>query len=236
MLSETDMKRVLILVALLLAPGAFAHGANFTGGACKGVIHGVLIDAHGQPVGDMELTLYPLGVDLAYILPVTKSDGAGRYKFETVCPGTYTVYPTNEAAGYPYINPHVSAHLSGNNQVPGVFLSTEHSDAEFDVDLPPKPAFLIVHAINGETKAAIADESVRLTLPKEPKSHWVGSIGAKGGDSMFTIPIPSNTDILVRVLCDGYHEWQDGRSKGKIIHLAPGTRMTLEVQLRPRKG
>lgn len=230
------MKRALIFVALLFVPGSFARGANFTGGACKGVIHGVVLNQQGQPVSGIELTLYPLGIDFDYFLPKTRSDSAGQYKFDTVCHGTFTILPTDEDAGYPDINPYVSTHLSGNNQVPGVFLMTEHSDAEFEVDLPPKPAFLIVHDTNRDTRADITAESVRLTLPKEPKSQWVGGVGRKEGDAIFIIPIPSDKDIFVRVVCDGYHEWQDGRRRGRIIHLTPGSRITLEVQLQPRKA
>lgn len=230
------MKRALIFVVLMLGSCSFAGGANITGGSCTGVIHGVVLNHEGQPASGMELTLYPLGVDLGYVLPKTASDSAGQYKFETVCSGTFNVFPDDEDAGYPYINPYVSAHLSGNSQVPGVFLGTEHSDAEFDINLPPKPALLIVHAINRNTGAEISSETVRLTLPEEPKSHWIGPIGRRGGNPIITFPIPSDTDILVRVVCDGYREWQGGRRRGRIIHLSPGSRITLEVQLQPRKG
>jgi hypothetical protein len=220
------------ILLFLLAP--FAKG-NFTGPGCYGLIHGAVVDPQRRSVSGLEVTLYPLGVDFDYLLPTTRTDNAGRYKFEQVCSGMYTVYPTDKAAGYPDVNPNVESRLPGIEPVPGVVLTDQHLDGQFDIDLPPKPAILIVHAVNEDTGFDITEETVRITVPKERKSNWVGAIGSKTANPIFTIALPSDTDLLVRVVCDGYYEWQDGRGRGRIIHLEPGSEITLEVRLKPIK-
>jgi Carboxypeptidase regulatory-like domain len=220
------------ILLFLLAP--FAKG-NFTGPGCYGLIHGVVVDPQQRPASGLKVTLSPLGFDFDYVLPTTRTDSAGRYKFEQVCSGTYTVYPTDKAAGYPDVNPYVDSHLRGIEPVPGVVLTDEHLDGQFDIDLPPKPAILIVHAVNEDTGLEITEESVRITVPKKPKSNWVGAIGSKTTNPIVTIALPSDTELLVRVLCDGYHEWQDGRRRGRIVQLEPDSETTLEVRLKPIK-
>lgn len=93
------MKAEVIFVGLLLM--AVAPAQQNDAPQPKGVIYGVAIDQAGRPAKRMGLTAEPLGVPLAALLPHTKTNDAGEYRFENL-PwwGRYTVYADDEDAGY----------------------------------------------------------------------------------------------------------------------------------------
>ena len=71
------MKPVLAIAPLLFGISALAqHSVHDT--QCIGVIHGVAIGRDGQPVKGLKVILYPLGVDLAMVLPRTETDQRGE--------------------------------------------------------------------------------------------------------------------------------------------------------------
>jgi hypothetical protein len=67
----------------------------------KRVIYGIAIGQDGQPAKRIGLTAEPLGVGLGAMLPHTRTNDAGEYRFENV-PwwGRYTVYGDDENEGY----------------------------------------------------------------------------------------------------------------------------------------
>jgi hypothetical protein len=67
----------------------------------KGVIYGTVVDPDGQPAKDLGLTAHPLSVALGAILPYTKTDQNGKFRFVRI-PwwGRYTVFADDEEAGY----------------------------------------------------------------------------------------------------------------------------------------
>jgi hypothetical protein len=82
---------VLLLAALLWSVLALSESQNpFQRPECKGVIHGKVFEA-GEPKRNVKVVAWPLGIDLAVILPEAQTDQAGEYLFQNVCPGRYTV-------------------------------------------------------------------------------------------------------------------------------------------------
>ena len=47
------------------------------------------------------------------------------------------------------------------------------------------------------------------------------------------ILIPPDKSLLLHISSDGFHEWNESVGKGKLIHLASGARLKLDVQLEP---
>lgn len=45
--------------------------------------------------------------------------------------------------------------------------------------------------------------------------------------------VPSDTDVLLHVTSQGFHEWNQSVGKGKPMRLPPGERLTLDVELEP---
>lgn len=61
----------------------------------------MVTDHDGQPAKHIALVAEPVGVGLGAMLPHTRTDDEGKYRFEDV-PwwGTYTLYAQDEDAGY----------------------------------------------------------------------------------------------------------------------------------------
>jgi hypothetical protein len=222
--------------AYMLLLAAIPQHAMITGDDCTGAIHGIVRNQQGQPASGLQLTLYPLGVDFDYILPTTRTAADGSYQFEVVCPGTYTVVPSDEEAEYPYINPGIVQNLTDAVGIPSAALDAAHADAEFYIQLPPKPTVLIVHVQNSATKADIPAADVRIRLPGRMKSWSPEYFGRPETGPIFRITLPSDRDVLVRISAKGFHTGRiDGHGE-KLIHLSPGTEMKMDVELEPKKG
>src|SRR5215469_9944671 len=137
------MRKMLVLVGVLLlaTAGAQQHDEPLS----KGTIYGVVIGQDGRPAKKIVLTAFPLGVALGAVLPHTKTNDAGEYRFENI-PwwGRYTVYAEDEEAGYSSS----STGQTGYSQPPEVEIAPEHPEAEVRLYLPPQAGFLKVTLTN----------------------------------------------------------------------------------------
>jgi hypothetical protein len=160
------------------------------------------------------------------MLPRVTSNDKGEYRFESL-PwwGKYTVYGEDDDAGYSIFSngPAGGGHPSEVQITPG------HPEAEFKVYLPPKAGFLQIHLTNRRTKAAISGMQIDVKSMDKPESL----LFSMGCDSKHVVLIPPDKDVLLHVTAPGFREWKESVGKGKPIHLASGTRITLDVQLDP---
>jgi hypothetical protein len=141
----------------------------------NGVIYGFALAHDGQPAKGIRLTACPLGVAIQGMLPHTRTDNAGAYRFENL-PwwGRYTVYAEDEEAGYPFIT---------DRHPPEVEVTPEHREAKLDIYLPPKrrtyvspdgtfqfsyPTWLVLHADAEKFGGYLCHDSVVcLEYPRE---------------------------------------------------------------------
>jgi hypothetical protein len=86
---------------------------------CKGIVRGTVLGQDGRPVKGIGVVLDPLGVDLGVILPHTKTDQQGKYHFEQVCVGRFSVLVQDDEAGYPLSSSYWYQFLCGH-QAPEV--------------------------------------------------------------------------------------------------------------------
>ncbi len=193
--------------------------------SCSGVLHGVALDSQDQPVSGVRLELWPIGVDLAYILPTTKTTDAGEYSFGNVCPGRFIVVVDDERAGYP---PSFWNRLLGSGREGE--LTPEHSQVDLPVAVPPKAASMQLVARDKRTNVLINSLKVRIRTSHIKMDDWI-TLNYDSGRPLF---LPANTDLVYRVGAEGYHEWRRDRKSGKQVRLAPDDHVTLALTLRPR--
>lgn len=197
------------------------------------MIHGIVLDSSRQPVSNFQVELEPLGVDLSYMLPTAVTNAEGAYEFHSVCSGRYAVLPSDDRAGYPARS---FFYLEHGAREPQVVLSTKHQVATLEVDLAPSPGVLLIRVRDRETGSDIRNAEIRMHIPGKPKSVLIGTYGdPKAGDPTYRVLIPANQDVQVRVICDGYAEWRDGKNRRKAIRLSSGDQLKLDVELHSRK-
>lgn len=224
------MKRFLAIVPLLFAfPASGQHYPQEP--QCRGVIHGVVLGQNGQPVSDLNVILYPLGVDLGVLLPQMKTDQRGEYRFEHVCSGRYSVFIEDEKAGYPYSSPYLNRFLYGG-RIPEVKITDTSLDAQLPVNVPPKPAQLQVRLTNSKTKARIlrADIDLRVSRKRRLTTYCDESISC---DSKPFFLVPPDQDVLLHVTSNGFHEWKESAGRGKPIRVRSGEILTIDAALDP---
>ena len=76
------VKTALVFVGLFLLAAASAQQNDEP--HPKGVIYGIAIGQDGQPAKRIGLTAEPLGVPLGAVLPHTRTNDAGEYRFENI--------------------------------------------------------------------------------------------------------------------------------------------------------
>jgi hypothetical protein len=110
-----------------------------------------------------------------------------------------------------------------------VELTPEHPEAELQVLLPSKAGFIQVHLTNRETGAGISAMRVALMLQENPASP----VFTMSCYSNHVILVPPDKNLLLHVTSDGFREWNESTGKGKVVHLASGARLKMDVQLEP---
>ncbi|HEV2322516.1 MAG TPA: carboxypeptidase-like regulatory domain-containing protein [Terracidiphilus sp.] len=189
------------------------------------MIYGTATAQDGTPAKGLILNAEPLGVILATALPWTKTNGTGAFRFENLPLGRYTVFAQDKKQGYSFF----STGPSGPGHFQEVDLTSEHPEAEFNLRLPPKAGFLILHLRNQRTDAAISGVEVTVMSAENPSRP----IFSEGSSSTEPVLVPSDKNLLLHVESWGFHEWDQSVGKGKPIRIAPGDRLTLDVQLEP---
>jgi hypothetical protein len=192
----------------------------------KGVIYGIAIGQDGLPAKRIGLTATPLGVPLGAMLPHTRTNDAGEYRFEGI-PwwGRYTVYGDDENEGYSSF----STGPDGDSSSPEVQITPEHPEAEMRVVLPPRAGFIQVHLTNQKTGAAISGMRIAL-MPSESPTSPLFTMSCYSNK---VVLIPPNKELLLHISSDGFREWNESIGKGKPIRLASGARLKIDVQLEP---
>lgn len=220
--------KFLTFVCLLLVTPTVAQQQ----GAARpdGSIYGVAIASDGQPAKRVGLTAVPLGVGLGTVLrtvlPHTATDDRGEYRFVHL-PwwGRYTVYAEDEEAGYSSF----STGGYGQTQPPEIEITPARREAELRVNLPPKAAFLRVHLTNGRTGAPVSALKITVMHDTNPPSLAF----SMSCFSTMAVLLPPDRNLLIHVTSDEFHEWKESVGKGKVLHLASGSQLTLDVGLDP---
>jgi hypothetical protein len=210
------------VLAAVLGQGEAQQGEPAT----KGVIYGAVISQNGEPVRGLTLTALPWGVAVNGGLFRTKTNDAGNYRFRKLPRwGKYVVYADDEKAGYS----RSSTGPIGDSHVPEIEITAEHPEAEFNLSLPLKAAFVHIHLRNRITGSAIRQMTLWIS-PMEKPDKGLFRIDC---DSDHVVLIPPDQNLLLHVKSDGYREWDESIGTGKPINAPSGGVLTLNVQLDP---
>lgn len=199
---------------------------------CGGVIRGVVYDRSGHRMKGISVVAWPLGVLVEGILPSVATNEMGEYRFEHVCVGRYTVVVEDKKAGYPRTSPWMNEVLYGVRPA-GVKLTAKHPQVELPLYVPPQPGLTEVQVSNRETKAEVLKFSVKLTVSRQRRREAAFEFDPKVKDR--EIQVPPDQDVILHVTADGFREWHESARCGKLMHIASGTRVPLEVKLEPLK-
>lgn len=220
---------VVLGLVLITANSGFAQSA-IQGPRCSGIVHGIVSDMDGHAVKGIVVVAWPLGVSLATMLPTVKTDLAGEYRFENVCPGRYTVLPADASMGYPEdFSPYLFEFLYGH-RVTEAMLTSKNALAMLSIQLPPKPGRMHVHISDGTTNAEILEFTIELKVPGQqlsPAMKYVFSPEIKDRE----IEVPPNRDFILHVTAKGFHKWSDSIGSRKVVRVPSGTEATLDAQL-----
>jgi hypothetical protein len=190
----------------------------------KGLIYGIVIGQDGKPATGITLVACPDGA-LSTMLPSTRSNDAGEFRFENL-PwwGKYRVYPEDDDRGYSLFSSG-----PGRDEPSKVELTPQHQKAQMKVYLPPQAGFLHIHLSSRRTGNLIPGMAVSVRSMEHPDS-LLFTISCY---SNHVVLMPPDTDILLHVTSEGFHEWEESIGKGKPLRLASGADLTLNIQLEP---
>ena len=196
--------------------------------ACKGVVHGVVVGQDRKPWSGIGLILEPVG-DYDYVLPSTKTDQHGEYRFEQVCAGKWSVFVEDEKAGYPDAGRLENRFLYGHWS-PQVEITSKKLDAQLNVDVPPKPGELQLHVTSTRAKMTITNLEIKLTVTRR---RWMQSSCSQQQSYTcedYPVLVPPDQDVKLRVTSKGFRERKESKGRGKRIHLSAGQKMTINVE------
>ncbi len=218
------MKALLVCTAFTLL--TLSAAKQDSRARAHGAIHGTVIDHDGQFAKNIGLEACPLGVPLGAVLPRTRTNGKGEYRFGDI-PwwGMYTVYAEDEETGYS----NLSTGRAEPGRLPEVELSQDHPEANLDLRLPAPAGFLRIHLTNRKTGDEI--DGVQITVNSaEPTPSFLFSQSCY---SNRVILIPPDKDVLIHVTSSGFREWDQSIGRGMPMRIASRSHMRLEVQLEP---
>jgi hypothetical protein len=195
------------------------------------VIQGAVIDMDRQPAKDFTLAVWPLGLDHGSAIPIVKSNQAGEYRFERLCPGRYTVLPDYEKLGYPVVSPNAYQFLYGL-RVEEVKLTAENSLAELPVKPPPKPGRMHVHISDRATSAKILRFTIELKVPGRKRMGDILLL-FEPTTSDDAIVVPPDTEFTIHVTAKGFHKWSGNGGDRGVFLVASGSWATLNAELDP---
>ena len=97
------------------------------------------------------------------------------------------------------------------------------------MNLPPKAAFLRVHLANGRTGAPLSGMKITVMRDTNPPSlaFTMSCFSTK------TVLLPPDEGLLIHITSDGFREWKESVGKGKVLHLASNSHLTLNLELDP---
>jgi len=215
-------------LSLLLSATARVEGESpIQNSQCSGVIQGIVYQPSGQPLVDAIVVADPVGVDLGVLLPDTRTDQNGEYRFEHLCNGRYAVILDDPRTGYPTTSPYQNEFLSGMPMIT-VRLNWFHKRAELPVHLPPKPGRVLLHVHDAKTQSELERFNAILRVPGRPHFREESfSFDESPGDREFSVPPGQDVILLVKV--EGYKDVSNR------VHVDSGSRAIVDLDVEATK-
>jgi hypothetical protein len=218
-----------LLLALFLAP--VGTTASVQSPECRGVIEGLVSDSDGQPARGINVVAWPLGINLGVLLPNTRTDETGKYRFANLCPFRFTVLVDDDKNGYRITSPEVFEFLYGR-RVAKTKLSGKHISARLNVQLPPKPGTIRIHSTNHTNNDEVQEFAVRLVVPNQRHMPWVEFRFSRETANR-NVEVPPDKDFILWITADGFDKFRQNFDGREMVHVRAGEQVTLDAQLQP---
>src|SRR5690348_7051858 len=192
---------------------------------CNGILHGIVSDQQGRPAPGIKVDAWPLGVDLGMVLPEATTDEAGEYRFDHLCPGTYTVVPDDEFSPYQF-------EFLYARRLPEAKLTDKELGGEISVQLPPSPGKLDLQVGNRATNQRITTFTAEVRVPGQRHLPWI-KYDFDDRTSECEVAVPPDRNFVLHIRSDGFHTWTAKIAGQKLLRVTAGEKQTLGVQLIP---
>jgi hypothetical protein len=219
--------------AFVLAVAALASLGVVTTSSAEqqhGTISGTVLDRQGSVVAHATVTAdYVCVTPCVKAMPLdqTESDDQGRYQFERLEYGRYSVSAEKPEENYP---PLYYAFYSPEKQ-PEVDLSEINKEVTLDLVLSIKAGVLVGTVAESETGSPMdANVDFRSTTDSRRDVSASGWTNAK-----FRVLVPSDTPVLMKVSKPGYEDWFYTRN-GVIVPIQLGPDEILKLEIRLKKS
>lgn len=228
------MKILLAILPLILSNPAL--GQSFVSKdrrqetECRGSVHGTVFAQDGKPWGQINLVLEPVG-DYDCVLPRTKTDEHGQYRFSDVPCGGWSVFVQDKEAGFPHSGRLINWFLYGSRN-PQVRITNKSLGAQLDVTAPPRPGQLRLNLVNNKTQAKIMNMEVQLRVKRKRAVRFScddSATSCEANDFLF----PPDQDVRLHITSKGFREWKESAGRGKLIHVRTGDVLTIDAELEP---
>jgi hypothetical protein len=202
--------------------------------ADAGLIDGTVIYEDGRPVKGATVYAVPLGRAMAAIIPHADTDEAGFFaiRISRSWFGKFAVAAKKEDEDYP----DMSKQFYSDGKFETATLTSRLSTATVKIRLGPKAGVLRGTVTDAVTSAPLSP-CVEFRRASEPNNFLSGS-GLV--NPTYSLLVPSDTGILIRIWLDGYKSWYYpgtlDKSARKAVRLKPGEEETMDVLLQPDSG
>ena len=196
-------------------------------GKNDGVIEGVLVDEHGEPVAEASIIAYPVDRGFTHT-PGSGTDSKGAFSIKGLHWGKYAVAAKKESANYAST---YDSFDSGDTLPPVVEVSPSHPRVKVKLQFVGKAGVLVLSVNDPQNKVLFA--CTELARASDP-SRWLRTF-VNDRNSRFLVP--ADTDVRIRVWLAGYLPWPYPKGAtspaSDVIRLGPSEQKTLNVTLVP---
>ncbi len=159
------------------------------------------------------------------------SNAKGEFVVRVSSAGRYRIFPEKSQDGY-----HVQYQLfyrHPSTPIMEAVLDDSNKSSFVSVLVGPKNGVLVGKTTDAVTRRPVENARFVLCHAANPRICW--SLSAKNAEGEFKIPV-SHVPFMLRVMADGYEDWQglSGSDKDSPISVASGATMELNLYLRRR--
>jgi Carboxypeptidase regulatory-like domain len=205
-----------------LAPGATQEIVTTLSPKRMGCITGVAVDDNFAPVAEAKINPQFMGTVTRGNAPSpTTADDSGKFKLDNLQPGSYTLYAEKDSDGFSGF----WSGWQGQVKLQKVTVTLGGACQEVTINMGARGAVLRVHAMDALTHEPLTTITVSFHNPENPRQGGSMIIGPRQYEE---VPIPSRTNVTIRVRAPGYQP----SDPITIDPLSPGEKQELTVPLR----
>ncbi len=196
--------------------------------AQHGSIGGRVVTSSSEPLADAHIEAIPVERSVGQERHATVTATDGRFKLDAMPAGRYRLYVWKLSAGVPDLTT-VFYQQPGMTYPEAVVLKDRETKVG-DLHIEGRWAWLTMNIIDARSKKPVT--TARCFL-KRLDVGFVIETGVKEGSISFYIP---SAPVSLKLTAPGYEDWiySEHSTNKSAVKLAPGDKVTLEIQLAPR--